>query len=802
MTENDSTLTAPFLPVLPLRDVVVFPGAMMSLFVGRKASMLAIEQAVSEDQPIILLTQKNPKQEQPTPEDVYGVGVVAQVVQASKLKDGTYKLVVEGLYRAQVNVLSKSSQALWVGDYRALQSNEVDAVLIAQHARVLKEDLIQFAKINKRISSDLLTSLDEDKASERWADLVAMALDLPLAAKQAILEELDVLTRFQAVIRHVHVLLEQAQLDQKLNALVKEKMDKTQRDFFLNEKMRQIRKELDQEESEGLDDLQEYRAKIHLAEMPFSIRTKADLELKKLRMMGAGSSEASVIRGYLDWLVGVPWQQRAKVIKNLAKAKAQLDADHYGLEKIKERILEFLAIQHKVNQVKGPILCLVGPPGVGKTSLAESIAKSTGRPYVRMALGGLRDEAEIRGHRRTYLGAMPGKIIQRMAHVGVKNPLFLLDEIDKISKDYRGDPASALLEVLDPEQNKAFHDHYLDVDYDLSEVMFVATSNTLDMPEPLKDRMEIIRLSGYTENEKLAIAQEHLLPKSLKDSGLKKHELVLDDAAMLQVIRAYTREAGVRELARMLMKIARKVVKAALLKEKKLPVHVHVSDLESYLGAEIYRFGVAGQKPLVGKVTGLAWTQLGGELLTIEAVKMPGNGQLKLTGKLGEVMQESVQAAWTWVRSHTEALGLAQDFYQTMDVHVHVPEGATPKDGPSAGIAMVTALVSLVTEAPVKNTLAMTGEITLLGEVLPIGGLKEKLLAAVRGGIDTVLIPIGNQKDLQDLPQEIIKNLHIYPVGWVDEVLKYGLEYSPQTEGMALFKPSADVLVGEVTKMH
>jgi len=766
------------LPVLPLRDVVVFPHMVIPLFVGRKKSIRALELAMETGKQIMLVAQKSATDDDPTPENIHTIGTIASILQLLKLPDGTVKVLVEGERRAVVQSYVET------GDYFSAQVTLLESGPVADKEgealmRSVLGEFDQYVKLNMKIPPEILTSLAGIDDPGRLADTVAAHLSLKIEDKQLILEIQDVKDRLERILAVLEGEIDLLQVEKRIRGRVKRQMEKSQREYYLNEQMKAIQKELG-EMDEGPSEAEDLEKKIAAAGMPKAVRAKAEAELKKLKMMSPMSAEATVVRNYVDWLLNVPWKKRTKVQKDLAKAEEILEHDHYGLEKVKERILEFLAVQQRVDRLKGPILCLVGPPGVGKTSLGQSLARATNRKFVRMSLGGVRDEAEIRGHRRTYIGALPGKIVQNMSKVKVRNPLFMLDEVDKMAMDFRGDPSSALLEVLDPEQNHAFNDHYLEVDYDLSDVMFVATANTLNIPAPLLDRMEIIRLSGYTEDEKVNIAVRYLVPKQRKNNGLKEEEIALTPAAIRDIIRYYTREAGVRNLEREISKIFRKVVKQLLLKKTEKRLTVTPKSLDHYLGVRRYRYGTAEQVNQVGQVTGLAWTEVGGELLTIESAIMPGKGKTTYTGKLGDVMQESIAAAMTVVRSRVAALGIAPDFYQKHDFHVHVPEGATPKDGPSAGVAMCTALVSALTGIPVRADLAMTGEITLRGEVLPIGGLKEKLLAAHRGNIKTVLIPEENRKDLVDIPKNIRESLDIRPVRWIDQVLEAALERAPQ----------------------
>lgn len=782
-------------PVLPLRDVVVFPHMVIPLFVGRPKSIKALEAAMESGKHILLVAQKNAAKDEPSFADIYPIGTVATVLQLLKLPDGTVKVLVEGLQRAVVEELLDDD-----GFYRVTATPQAPAPEDSNETEAMRRTLLaqfdQYVKLNKKIPPEILSSLAGIETAGRLADTVAAHLPLKLEQKQAVLEMEDVAARMDHLLKQLESELDILQVEKRIRGRVKRQMEKSQREYYLNEQVKAIQKELGElDENADLDELEK---RIKSAGMSKEAREKTEGELKKLRMMSPMSAEATVVRNYIDTILALPWKKKTKISKDLAEADTVLDADHYGLEKVKERIVEYLAVQTRVEKLKGPILCLVGPPGVGKTSLGESIARATNRKFVRMALGGVRDEAEIRGHRRTYIGSMPGKILQSMTKVGVKNPLFLLDEVDKLGSDFRGDPSSALLEVLDPEQNHSFSDHYLEVDYDLSDVMFVATANSLNIPAPLLDRMEIIRLSGYTEDEKVNIALKYLVPKQMKNNGVREGELQIADTAVRDIIRYYTREAGVRSLDREIAKLCRKVVKALLLKPSDKKVVINAKNLDKYLGVHRYDFGVAEQKNQIGQVTGLAWTEVGGELLTIETVKLPGKGKMIQTGKLGDVMQESIQAALSVVRSRAVSLGIDPEFYQKNDMHIHLPEGATPKDGPSAGIGIATALTSVLTGIPVRCDVAMTGEITLRGEVLPIGGLKEKLLAAHRGGIKQVLIPEGNVKDLIEIPENVKRGLAIHPVKWFDEVLAYALERMPAATAVeaapdeAIAAPSVD----------
>ena len=774
---NDSLDQSVTLPLLPLRDVVVFPHMVIPLFVGRPKSIKALETAMESGKHIMLVAQKSAAKDEPVPEDLYEVGCMASILQMLKLPDGTVKVLVEGSQRAQVTKFS-DAKTHFVAEADLIaqedgEDNEIEAL-----RRGLFAQFDQYVKLNKKIPPEILTSLASIDEAGRLADTIAAHLPLKIEQKQEILEMVSVQKRLEHMLGILDAEIDILQVEKRIRGRVKRQMEKSQREYYLNEQVKAIQKELgDMEEGSDLDELEK---KIKAASMPKEALAKAESELKKLRLMSPMSAEATVVRNFIDVLTGLPWKKKTKISKDLKAAEAVLEKDHYGLEKVKERIVEYLAVQQRVDKFKAPILCLVGPPGVGKTSLGQSIARATNRKFIRMALGGVRDEAEIRGHRRTYIGSMPGKVLQSMTKVGVRNPLFLLDEVDKMGTDFRGDPSSALLEVLDPEQNHTFVDHYVEVEYDLSDVMFVATSNSMNIPGPLLDRMEVIRLSGYTEDEKINIAMRYLLPKQLKLHGLKEDEASIAESAVRDIVRYYTREAGVRSLEREIAKICRKVVKALLLKKGKGKIAVTARSLDKYLGVRRYSYGMAELNNQVGQVTGLAWTEVGGELLTIEAVALPGKGKMITTGKLGEVMQESIQAALSVVRSRSRALGIPEDFYQKNDVHIHLPEGATPKDGPSAGIAITTAMVSILTGIPVRADVAMTGEITLRGEVLPIGGLKEKLLAAHRGGIKTVLIPHENVKDLVEIPDNIKNRLDIHPVKWIDEVLGYALERKPE----------------------
>ena len=762
------------IPVLALRDVVVYPHMVIPLFVGREKSIRCLEAAMDNDKQIFLVAQKDAGVDEPEADDIYTVGTIATILQLLKLPDGTVKVLVEGSVRGAIESY-KQSEPFFVANVDKLEDEGIDE---SEQEVLIRSAVSQFegyVKLNKKIPPEVLTSLNGIEDAARLADTMAAHMPLKLTEKQKVLEMQGVNERLEYLMALMEGEIDLLQVEKKIRTRVKKQMEKSQREYYLNEQMKAIQKELG-ELDDAPDEFEALSKKIADAKMPKEAEDKAKAELQKLKMMSPMSAEATVLRSYIDWLTSVPWNKRSPVKKDLSRAEDVLNEDHYGLEKVKERILEYLAVQQRVKKLKGPILCLVGPPGVGKTSLGQSVAKATGRKYVRMALGGVRDEAEIRGHRRTYIGSLPGKLVQKMAKVGVKNPLFLLDEIDKMSSDMRGDPASALLEVLDPEQNNSFSDHYLEVDYDLSDVMFVATSNSMNIPGPLLDRMEVIRLSGYTEDEKLNIAKNHLISKQMERNGLKAKELEITDSAVIGMIRYYTREAGVRSLEREVSKVCRKAVKDILLTKSKDKVVVTQDNLKDYLGVQRFDYGKADKDNQIGQVTGLAWTQVGGDLLTIETTSVPGKGKMTSTGSLGDVMQESIKAAMTVVRSRAEKLRINDDFYEKRDIHVHVPEGATPKDGPSAGIAMCTALVSSLTGNPVKCDVAMTGEITLRGEVLAIGGLKEKLLAAHRGGIKTVVIPKDNERDLEEIPDNVKKDLSIHPVKWIDDVLDIALQ--------------------------
>ncbi len=802
------------LPVLPLRDVVVYPNMVIPLFVGRERSMKALEQASEGDKQIFLIAQRSPDIDDPKPADMYQIGTISTVLQLVKLPDGTLKVLIEGVERARaVKVLEKNG--VYVTQIERLPTTINAQSPIDALARSMVQQFEQLVKLNRKIPPELLSTLNAINDPVRLADTIAAHLNVKLSDKQNVLEMDELADRMEALLGLIAAEIDVLQVDKKIRGRVKTQMEKSQRDYYLNEQMKAIQRELGENE-EAPNEIEELKKRIDAAGMPKQALAKAKAEFAKLRAMPPMSAEATVVRNYLDWLVNTPWNRRSKIRRDLPEAERILDADHFGLEKVKERIVEFLAVQQRVKKMKGPILCLVGPPGVGKTSLGQSIARATNRKFVRVSLGGVRDEAEIRGHRRTYIGSMPGRIVQNLSKVKSKNPLFMLDELDKMSMDFRGDPSSALLEVLDPEQNHTFNDHYLEVDLDLSEIMFIGTANSLNIPGPLLDRMEIIRIPGYTEDEKLAIAKRHLLPKQIAANGLKLGEMLIDDDAMQELVRSYTREAGVRSLERELAKLCRKVVKEIVMrpaqakvvkkavKAAKTPakaakksaksldagtensVQITVANLKNYLGVARYRFGKTETEDEIGLVTGLAWTEVGGEILHIEATVVPGKGKFQQTGQLGDVMQESIQAALSVVRARSIMLGVDPEFHQTTDIHVHVPEGATPKDGPSAGIAMCTALVSALTKIPVRSDIAMTGEITLRGRVLPIGGLKEKLLAAIRSGVRHVLIPEDNEKDLSEIPDNILSSLKITPVRWIDQVLDLALVEPPKPKVLAI----------------
>jgi ATP-dependent Lon protease len=804
---NDSSVVV---PVLPLRDVVVYPHMVIPLFVGREKSIRALEAAMDDDKRILLVAQKSAEVDDPQVDDIHELGTLSTILQLLKLPDGTVKVLVEGAERAGVMQFETteeffSAQIEAKGSTEHSGEREVDVLM-----RSLLTLFDQYVKLNKKVPPEILTSLSGIDEAGRLADTIAAHMALKLDEKQRILEIENVRERLEHLMGMIEAEIDVLQIEKRIRGRVKQQMEKSQREYYLNEQMKAIQKELGEMDDvpNETDELQE---KIDKAGMSKEAKTKVTAELNKLKMMSPMSAEATVVRNYIDWLVSVPWKKRSKIRHDLAMAEKVLDEDHYGLDKVKERILEYLAVQQRVRKLKGPILCLVGPPGVGKTSLGRSIARATNRKFTRMSLGGVRDEAEIRGHRRTYIGSLPGKIIQNLSKIGVRNPLFLLDEIDKMSMDFRGDPSSALLEVLDPEQNSTFGDHYLEVEFDLSDTMFVATSNSLNIPGPLLDRMEVIRIPGYTEDEKVNIAIRYLLPKQIQNNGLKDKELSVSDKAIRDIVRFYTREAGVRNLEREIAKICRKVVKELLLRKDGRKINVTPRNIEKYLGVKRFRYGRAEERDQIGQVTGLAWTEVGGELLSIESTIVPGKGRLIHTGQLGEVMQESIQAATTVVRSRAQALGIEEDFYQKYDIHVHVPEGATPKDGPSAGVGMCTTLVSALTGIPVRADVAMTGEITLRGEILPIGGLKEKLLAAHRGGITIVLIPEDNRKDLAEIPKNVKDKLDIRPVKWIDEVLEVALQHAPvpldddqvdKTEGKAKAKTAKPAGKGKSVRTH
>ena len=764
------------LPLLPLRDVVVFPHMVIPLFVGRPKSIKALEAAMAQGKRIMLAAQKAAAKDEPSADDIYEIGCVANILQMLKLPDGTVKVLVEGAQRARIHHISEVDTH-FIADLMLIESELGDSAEVEAMRRTVIQQFDQYVKLNKKIPPEILTSLPGIDDAGRLADTIAAHLPLKLEQKQVILEIFNVSKRYEHLLGQLEGELDILQVEKRIRGRVKRQMEKSQREYYLNEQVKAIQKELGEGE-EGAD-LDELEKKILAAKMPKEALEKARNELKKLKLMSPMSAEATVVRNYIDTLIGLPWRKKSKVNNELSNAEKVLEGDHYGLDKVKERILEYLAVQQRVDKLKAPILCFVGPPGVGKTSLGQSIARATNRKFVRMALGGVRDEAEIRGHRRTYIGSMPGKILQSLSKVGVRNPLFLLDEIDKLGMDFRGDPSSALLEVLDPEQNHTFSDHYIEVDFDLSDVMFVATSNSFNIPPALLDRMEVIRLSGYTEDEKTHIALRYLLPKQIKNNGLKVEEISVGEGAIRDIIRYYTREAGVRSLEREISKICRKVVKFLLLKKQEKKITISSKNIDKFLGVRRFDYGIAEKENQIGQVVGLAWTEVGGDLLTIEAVNVPGKGAIIRTGTLGDVMKESIEAARTVMRSRARKLGIKNDLFEKSDIHIHVPEGATPKDGPSAGIAMTTALVSIFTGIPVRADVAMTGEITLRGEVLPIGGLKEKLLAAHRGGIKVVLIPEQNVKDLAEIPDNVKNKLEIVPVRWIDKVLEIALERQP-----------------------
>ena len=775
---NDVDPKDNLIPVLPLRDVVVYPHMVIPLFVGRQRSIDALDVAMKDNKQILLVAQKEAEVDEPEFTDLYEIGTLANILQLLKLPDGTVKVLVEGIQRSKVLIYKEtgsffSAAVEKIDDVFSLSEKERDVL-----QRAVTNTFDQYVKLNSKIPPEVLNALAGIDDSSRLADTMAAHMSLKVSEKQTVLETADIEKRLEGLMALMEGEVDLLEMEKKIRVRVKQQMEKNQREYYLNEQMKAIQKELG-DIDDVPNEIEELEKKIANAGMSKEAKKKADTELNKLKLMPAMSAEATVVRNYIDWMVNVPWKKKTKVSHDLKIAEQVLEAEHYGLEKVKERILEYLAVQQRVKQLKGPILCLVGPPGVGKTSLGESIARATNRIYVRMALGGVRDEAEIRGHRRTYIGSMPGKILQNLAKVKTRNPMFLLDEIDKMAADFRGDPASALLEVLDPEQNHTFSDHYLEVDFDLSDVMFVATANTMNIPSALLDRMEVIRLAGYTEDEKINIAIRYLIPKQIKNNGLKDYEIEISEAAVRDMIRYYSREAGVRNLERDVSKICRKVVKGLLLSTEKTKISISPENLNDYLGVRRFSYGLAEEQDQIGQVTGLAWTEVGGELLTIETAVIPGKGKHSATGKLGDVMKESIEAAMTVVRSRSELLGIDNEVFQKNDIHIHVPEGATPKDGPSAGIGMCTAIISALTKIPVRANVAMTGEITLRGEVLPIGGLKEKLLAAHRGGITIVLIPADNEKDLAEIPDNIKQNLDIRPVKWIDEVLAVALQYMP-----------------------
>ena len=766
-----------FLAVLPLRDIVVFPHMIVPLFVGREKSVRALESVMKEDKQILLVAQKNAAQDDPAADDIYRVGTISTILQLLKLPDGTVKVLVEGLRRAKIASF-KSTEDFFEVEAELVEDSGAETKEVEALGRTVVAQFEQYIKLNKKIAPEVLVSVNQIESPSKLADTVASHLGLKISERQELLELDSTAERLERVFNHMESEIGVLQVEKKIRNRVKRQMEKTQREYYLNEQLKAIQKELGEGE-DGKDETAELEEKIKATKLTKEAREKAMGELKKLRSMSPMSAEATVVRNYLDWIVGIPWKKKSKIKNDVIEAEKILDTDHFGLDKIKERIVEYLAVQARSPKVRGPILCLVGPPGVGKTSLGKSIAKATGRQFVRMSLGGVRDEAEIRGHRRTYIGSMPGKIVQGMKKAKTSNPLFLLDEIDKLGADWRGDPASALLEVLDPEQNATFADHYLEVDYDLSDVMFVTTANTLRMPQPLLDRMEIIRIPGYTEDEKVEIAKRHLLPKQSEAHGLKKEEWSVSDDAMLELVRTHTREAGVRNLEREIATLARKAVKEIVTSKTK-KVTVTKRNLEKFAGVAKFRYGETEAEDMVGVVTGLAWTEVGGEILTIESVLLPGKGGIKQTGQLGDVMKESVQAAYSYIRSRATQFGIKPPYFDKRDIHVHVPEGATPKDGPSAGIAMATSIVSAITGIPIRKDIAMTGEITLRGRVLPIGGLKEKLLAALRAGITTVVIPKDNEKDLVEIPDNVKKNLTIIPVSHVDDVIARALSRAPE----------------------
>lgn len=770
-------ITNTVFPLLPLRDVVVYPQIVQPLFVGRPKSIKALEEAMASDKQVLLVAQKNATDDEPGANDLYEIGTVATILQLIRLPDGTVKVLVEGLDRARIKNITLEEE-FFRAETSILHTEETPEKEAKLLLRSLLSQFDQYVQLSKKIPPEVMTSISSIDEPARLVDTIASHMTLQLQEKQNMLELSSLKPRIEHLMSLIEAEIDLFQVEKRIRGRVKKQMEKSQREYYLNEQMKAIQKEMG-EMDDVPNEAEELRQKIEEAGMPKEAKEKANSELGKLKLMSPMSSEASVVRTYLDWMVSIPWKKRSKVRLDLAKAEDILESDHYGLKEVKERILEYLAVQKRVKKLKGPILCLVGPPGVGKTSLGESIARSTNRKFVRMALGGVRDEAEIRGHRRTYIGSLPGKLLQKLSKVGVRNPLFLLDEIDKMGMDNRGDPASALLEVLDPEQNNSFNDHYLEVDYDLSEVMFVCTSNSMNIPEPLLDRMEVIRIPGYTEDEKLNIAQRYLIPKQMKNNGVAEAELEISEQAIRDIIRYYTREAGVRGLEREIAKICRKVVKENSLQKSTEQIVLDDETLEQYSGVRKYDFGKAEEENMIGQVNGLAWTSVGGELLTIEAIAVEGKGKTIKTGSLGDVMQESIQAAFTVVRSRANALGLLSNFHENVDLHIHVPEGATPKDGPSAGVGMCTALVSVLTDIPVRADVAMTGEITLRGQVLKIGGLKEKLLAAHRGNIKTVIIPADNERDLAEIPDNIKADLEIVPATWIDEVLEIALQHQP-----------------------
>ena len=780
------------LAVLPLRDVVVYPHMVIPLFVGRDKSIRALESAMEDAKQILLVAQRSAADDNPSIADIHEVGTVSNILQLLKLPDGTIKVLVEGVKRARI-VAFLDTENYFSAKTEALEPAEISEREAEVLTRLLMGQFDQYVKLNKKVPPEIISSLSSIDDPSRLADTIAAHMSIKIQDKQEILEHVNLRERMEHLISLMESEIDLLKIEKRLRGRVKKQMEKSQREYYLNEQMKAIQNELGESE-DGSNEFDELAEKIAKSGMHKEAREKVESELKKLRMMSPMSAEATVVRNYIDWILSVPWKKRTKTNRDLDRAEEILDEDHYGLEKVKERIVEYLAVQQRVKKMKGPILCLVGPPGVGKTSLGRSIARATNRKFVRMSLGGVRDEAEIRGHRRTYVGSLPGKILQKMAKVGTRNPLFLLDEVDKMAMDFRGDPASALLEVLDPEQNNSFNDHYLEVDYDLSEVMFITTANSLNIPAPLLDRMEVIRLAGYTEDEKINIAAKYLIPKQIKNHGLKSEEIRISESAIREIIRYYSREAGVRNLERETATICRKVVRRILKKDTGRLISVTAKSIEKYLGVKRFRYGLAEEEDRVGQVTGLAWTEVGGDLLTIEAAVVPGKGKETYTGRLGDVMQESIKAAMTVVRSRAASLGIKQSFYRNSDVHFHVPEGATPKDGPSAGVGMATALVSALTGIPAKANVAMTGEITLRGEILPIGGLKEKLLAALRGGIKTVLIPVENERDLKEIPNNIKQGLDIRPVRWIDEVLGLALQRMPDP---LLLEDVADDGVGQ-----